>query len=147
MVISSLGWRLSTKGVCSNGAYRYKTLCKTATPAPPAIQVTHSCSPLCIPVQDGDTYPDFPEDGDLPEGEAEVKARIEAATSIKGRGNDLFKQVRGATRGRGGDGTGLLTSTSRRWCHSSSGLPAGCGAGRLGAGGYWSDIQNVKGVK
>lgn len=101
VVISSPGWRLSTKGVCSNGAYRYKTLCKTATPAPPAIQVTHSCSPLCIPVQDGDTYPDFPEDGDLPEGEAEVKARIEAATAIKGRGNELFKQVRGGHSGQG----------------------------------------------
>ena len=65
---------------------------------------SRSHTSLCIHVQDGDTYPDFPEDGDLPEGEAEVKARIEAATAIKGRGNDLFKQVRGPLRlevGRG----------------------------------------------
>ena len=76
----------------------------------------HSHSSLCTHVQDGDTYPDFPEDGDLPEGEAEVKARIEAATAIKARGNDLFKQVRGPLRA--GGPRGVLISSSCRCCRA-----------------------------
>ena len=81
-------------------------------------------------MQDGDPYPDFPEDGDLPEGDAEVKARMEAATAIKGRGNDLFKQVRGPSRVKGGKG---LSSAAIEDMSSESKLPYSCSAGRLGA--------------
>ena len=45
-------------------------------------------------MQDGDPYPEWPEDAEAPEGESEVSFRLAAAETIKGRGNELFKQER-----------------------------------------------------
>ena len=45
-------------------------------------------------MQEGDSYPEWPEDAEAPEGESEVSFRLAAAETIKGRGNELFKQER-----------------------------------------------------
>jgi len=45
-------------------------------------------------VQEGDPYPEWPDDAEVPAGESEVQFRLAAAETIKGRGNELFKQVR-----------------------------------------------------
>ncbi len=44
-------------------------------------------------LQEGDPFPEWPEDADLPEGEAEFSFRIAAAETIRSKGNELFKQV------------------------------------------------------
>ena len=45
-------------------------------------------------VQEGDPYPEWPDDAEVPSGQSEVEYRLAAAETIKGRGNELFKQVR-----------------------------------------------------
>lgn len=43
--------------------------------------------------QEGDPYPQYPDDADVPEGQSEVAFRVKAATDIKALGNDLYKKV------------------------------------------------------
>ncbi|CAL5224429.1 g7113 [Coccomyxa viridis] len=44
--------------------------------------------------QEGDPYPEWPDDAEVPSGQSEVEYRLAAAETIKGRGNELFKQGR-----------------------------------------------------
>lgn len=44
-------------------------------------------------LQEGDPYPEWPDDVEVPESQSEVHFRLAAAETIKGRGNELFKQV------------------------------------------------------
>lgn len=44
--------------------------------------------------QDGDPYPQYADDADVPEGETEVIFRVKAASDIKALGNALYKKVR-----------------------------------------------------
>ncbi|CAL8463756.1 g3290 [Coccomyxa elongata] len=43
-------------------------------------------------IEEGDPYPEWPEDAEVPEGEAEVSFRIAAAETIRSKGNEFFKQ-------------------------------------------------------
>jgi hypothetical protein len=45
-------------------------------------------------LQEGDPYPEWPEDAEAPEGQSEAAFRMAAAETIKGRGNELFKLER-----------------------------------------------------
>ena len=47
-----------------------------------------------MPMQEGDPYPDWPEDAEVPPGQREVDFRMAAAEAIKGAGNELFKRER-----------------------------------------------------
>ena len=44
-------------------------------------------------VQEGDPYPQYPDDADVPQGQSEVAFRVKAATDIKTLGNELYKKV------------------------------------------------------
>lgn len=44
--------------------------------------------------QEGDPYPNWPEDAEVPPGQREVDFRMAAAEAIKGAGNELFKRER-----------------------------------------------------
>lgn len=44
-------------------------------------------------MQEGDPYPQYPDDADVPQGQSEVAFRVKAATDIKSLGNDLYKKV------------------------------------------------------
>ena len=44
-------------------------------------------------MQEGDPYPQYPDDADVPQGQSEVAFRVKAATDIKTLGNDLYKKV------------------------------------------------------
>lgn len=44
-------------------------------------------------VQEGDPYPQYPDDAEVPQGQSEVAFRVKAATDIKALGNDLYKKV------------------------------------------------------
>lgn len=47
---------------------------------------------LSPPQQDGDPYPQYADDADVPEGETEVIFRVKAASDIKALGNALYKK-------------------------------------------------------
>ncbi|KAL3130719.1 hypothetical protein ABBQ38_000068 [Trebouxia sp. C0009 RCD-2024] len=47
---------------------------------------------LSTPQEEGDPYPQYPDDADVPEGQSEVAFRVKAATDIKALGNDLYKK-------------------------------------------------------
>ena len=49
---------------------------------------------LCVLLQEGDPYPEWPEDAEAPEGQSEAAFRMAAAETIKSRGNKLFKAER-----------------------------------------------------
>lgn len=44
------------------------------------------------PLQEGDPYPQYADDADVPEGQSEVTLRIKAATDIKALGNEFYKK-------------------------------------------------------
>lgn len=48
--------------------------------------------------QEGDPFPEFPDDTDLPAGEDEVSFRLKASNMIRDRGNILFNEVRASER-------------------------------------------------
>lgn len=43
--------------------------------------------------QEGDPFPEWPEDAEVPEGQSEAAFRMTAAETIKAKGNELFIQV------------------------------------------------------
>ena len=47
----------------------------------------------CVALQEGDPYPEWPDDVEVPQSQSEVQFRLGAAETIKARGNELFKQV------------------------------------------------------
>ena len=52
------------------------------------------CRRACVlDVQEGDPYPQYPDDADVPQGQSEVAFRVKAAADIKALGNDLYKKV------------------------------------------------------
>ena len=46
-----------------------------------------------LDMQEGDPYPQYPDDADVPQGQSEVAFRVKAATDIKALGNELYKKV------------------------------------------------------
>ena len=46
-------------------------------------------------LQEGDPYPEWPEDADTPMDEPEQQYRLQAAGAIRGKGNAYFKQASG----------------------------------------------------
>jgi len=52
--------------------------------------------------QEGDAYPEWPEDAEVPPGQREVDFRLAAAEAIRARGNALFKAVRAALSAHAG---------------------------------------------
>lgn len=44
-------------------------------------------------MQEGDPYPQYPDDADVPQGQSEVAFRVKAASDIKTLGNELYKKV------------------------------------------------------
>jgi hypothetical protein len=43
--------------------------------------------------QEGDPYPEWPDDAEVAPGQSEVSFRLAAAEVIKAKGNELFKQA------------------------------------------------------
>ena len=56
-------------------------------------QASHKQIERSLCEQEGDPYPQYPDDADVPEGQSEVAFRVKAATDIKALGNDLYKKV------------------------------------------------------
>ena len=45
-------------------------------------------------MQEGDPYPEWPDDAEVPPGQREADFRLTAAEAIRAKGNALFKEVR-----------------------------------------------------
>ena len=45
-------------------------------------------------MQEGDPYPEWPEDAEVPAGQREAAFRLAAAEDIRAKGNTLFKEAR-----------------------------------------------------
>ena len=63
---------------------------------------------LAGPSPQGTSFPDYPDDAERPEGEAEVDFLLRASEALKAEGNEAFKAGEGEGRGvgRAGEGEG-----------------------------------------